>query len=193
MALARDLNPAVNTLGVGTVAVTAKVHVAASNGEASTAPIKLTAGTNLVTPEDGAIEFDGTSLYVTAGGVRTALGAGGGGGGVTDHGALTGLADNDHPQYLTTYGEATIDFSTGSNEASIVVTGQTAITLTSKVYAFIMADDTTADHTANDHKYAPELFSVSCGALVAGTGFTIYARSIHKISGTFKVRFAWGN
>jgi hypothetical protein len=29
-----------------------------------------------------------------------------GGGGVTDHGALTGLADNDHPQYaLTTDGE----------------------------------------------------------------------------------------
>lgn len=30
-----------------------------------------------------------------------ALEAGGGGGGVTDHGALTGLADDDHPQYLT--------------------------------------------------------------------------------------------
>lgn len=27
-------------------------------------------------------------------------GSGGGGGGVTDHGALTGLADNDHPQYV---------------------------------------------------------------------------------------------
>lgn len=28
------------------------------------------------------------------------------GGGVTDHGALTGLADNDHPQYLLTTGKA---------------------------------------------------------------------------------------
>lgn len=35
--------------------------------------------------------------------VVTAAGAGGGGGstGVTDHGALTGLSDDDHPQYLT--------------------------------------------------------------------------------------------
>lgn len=30
----------------------------------------------------------------------TPRGGAGGGGGVTDHGALTGLADNDHPQYL---------------------------------------------------------------------------------------------
>ena len=30
----------------------------------------------------------------------------GGGGGVTDHGALTGLSDNDHPQYLLTTGKA---------------------------------------------------------------------------------------
>lgn len=29
-----------------------------------------------------------------------------GGSGVTDHGALTGLADNDHPQYLLTSGKA---------------------------------------------------------------------------------------
>lgn len=29
----------------------------------------------------------------------SAGGGGGGGAGVTDHGALTGLADNDHPHY----------------------------------------------------------------------------------------------
>lgn len=32
--------------------------------------------------------------------------AGGSGGGATDHGALTGLADNDHPQYLLTTAQA---------------------------------------------------------------------------------------
>lgn len=34
------------------------------------------------------------------GGGGTGGGGGGGGGGVTDHGSLTGLADNDHPQYV---------------------------------------------------------------------------------------------
>ena len=34
------------------------------------------------------------------------IGGGGGSTGVTDHGALTGLGDNDHPQYLLTTGKA---------------------------------------------------------------------------------------
>ena len=47
---------------------------------------------------------------------------GGGGGGVTDHGALTGLADDDHPQYLTSprantwlSGKTTSNLTEGSN------------------------------------------------------------------------------
>lgn len=54
-------------------------------------------------------------LYVKRSGVaETLLGAGGGG--VTDHGALTGLADDDHTQYLLTTGAraltGTISFAT---------------------------------------------------------------------------------
>lgn len=37
------------------------------------------------------------NIYVSAGGGSS----GGGGGGVTDHGVLTGLADDDHPHYAT--------------------------------------------------------------------------------------------
>ena len=44
---------------------TAFVHLKAGTATASTAPLKLTAGTNLSTPEAGAIEFDGTSLTYT--------------------------------------------------------------------------------------------------------------------------------
>ncbi len=44
-----------------------------------------------VADENIAVAFDGVAW--------TALSAGGGGGGVTDHGALTGLGDDDHPQY----------------------------------------------------------------------------------------------
>jgi hypothetical protein len=53
-------------LGVGGItSMTAKVHIAASDGSAGAAPIKLTAGTVLTTPENGAVEFDGTDLYLT--------------------------------------------------------------------------------------------------------------------------------
>jgi hypothetical protein len=46
------------------------------------------------------------------------LEAGGGGGGVTDHGALTGLADDDHTQYLLADGSRDLagDWSAGSNK-----------------------------------------------------------------------------
>lgn len=49
---------------------TARLHLPAGTAAASTAPLKLTAGTNLTTPENGAFEFDGTNLYFTVGGVR---------------------------------------------------------------------------------------------------------------------------
>lgn len=56
--------------GLGVTSPTARLHLKAGTASANTAPIKLTAGTNLTTPEDGAFEFDGTNLYFTVGGVR---------------------------------------------------------------------------------------------------------------------------
>lgn len=92
-------------------------------------------------------------------------------------------------------GTATIDFgsSPGSNEASVAVTGQTSISATSKAEAWVMADDSTVDHTASDHRYLPSLASFVCGTPSAGTGFTIYGRSIHKLQGTFALRWVWSD
>ena len=69
-------------------------------------------------------------------------------------------------------GIATIDFGVfpGSNEASIAVTGQTTISTTSKCEAFVMADDTTSDHTAADHRYFAALVGLSCGTPTLATG-----------------------
>lgn len=53
------------SVGIGTTSPTAKLHLTAGSATAGTAPLKLTAGTNLTTPEAGALEFDGTSLYFT--------------------------------------------------------------------------------------------------------------------------------
>lgn len=54
-----------NNLGVDVSAPTAKLHLGAGSSAASTAPMKVTSGTNLATIELGAVEFDGTYLYLT--------------------------------------------------------------------------------------------------------------------------------
>ena len=94
-----------------------------------------------------------------------------------------------------TYGTATINFGAapGANEASVAVTGQTLITAGAKCVAFIMGDDTSSNHTAGDHKYFEMFVNISCGTPSAGTGFTIYARSQHKMTGNWTVRYFWIN
>ena len=89
-------------------------------------------------------------------------------------------------------GTATIDFGAwpGSNEASITVSDATIIT-GAKCDAFVMADSTTSDHTASDHKYFTALAGLSAGNVVNTTGFTIYARSMEKLEGTFLVNWVW--
>ncbi|MBK8576389.1 MAG: hypothetical protein IPN90_12170 [Elusimicrobia bacterium] len=50
-------------IGIGTTSPTSVLHLKAGTAAANTAPLKFTAGTNLTTPEAGAVEFDGTDLY----------------------------------------------------------------------------------------------------------------------------------
>lgn len=78
----------------------------------------------------------------------------------------------------------------GSNESSVAVTGQTGITAGSHVEAWYMAE-TLGGKTANDHSYMAALSELSCGNIVAGTGFTIYGRSIEKLQGSFTVHWVW--
>jgi hypothetical protein len=57
-------------VGFGQLVPTARVHLAAGTATAGTAPIKLTSGVNMTTPENGTFEFNGTNLFFTVGGVR---------------------------------------------------------------------------------------------------------------------------
>lgn len=52
-------------VGVGTLNPSAKLDLPASDGLPNSSPLKFTAGTNLVTPEEGALEYDGNNLYFT--------------------------------------------------------------------------------------------------------------------------------
>jgi len=92
-----------------------------------------------------------------------------------------------------TGGSAVVDFGAfpGSNTASVAVTGQATILATSKATAYIKSDDTSVDHTANDHLYAPILMDLSCNTPTPSTGFTINAISPYKLTGKFTVRWQW--
>src|SRR5438128_1958596 len=61
------INYASGNVGIGTTTPTADLHLKAGTATAGTAPLKFTSGTNLTTPEAGAVEYDGTSLYFTDG------------------------------------------------------------------------------------------------------------------------------
>lgn len=61
-------------VGIGQTSPTASVHIQAGTAVAGTAPLKFATGTNMTTPEAGAIEYDGTNLYFTnSGGTRLTL------------------------------------------------------------------------------------------------------------------------
>jgi len=60
-------------LGLGLKTPSAIIHIKAGTATAGTAPLKLTPGTVLTTPEDGTVEYDGTDWYVTQDATRYKL------------------------------------------------------------------------------------------------------------------------
>ena len=60
-------------LGVGISSPTGVLHLKAGTTAASSAPLKFTSGSNLTTLENGAVEYDGTHLYITIGSTRYQL------------------------------------------------------------------------------------------------------------------------
>ena len=54
-----------NSFGIGITTPTAALHLKQGTATANTAPLKFTSGTNLGTPEVGAVEYNGTDLFVT--------------------------------------------------------------------------------------------------------------------------------
>jgi hypothetical protein len=70
-------NPNVGTVSIrlGSLPNVASAYLQIGGGQAAAgnAPLKLTAGTLLTVPEDGAIEYDGTNFYKTIGATRTVI------------------------------------------------------------------------------------------------------------------------
>ena len=78
-------------------------------------------------------------------------------------------------------GTTLVDFGAfpGASDTSVAVTGQSTIASGSLAEAWIFPA-ATADHTADEHWV--ETIQVMAGNVVAGVGFTIYARNTNQIS-----------
>lgn len=92
-------------------------------------------------------------------------------------------------------GTVVIDFGAlpGSTEASVAVTGQTAISATSKADVFVMGSNTSVDHTANDHRYLELFTSFTCSTPTAGVGFTVFGTSSQELTGKFTLNYVWAD
>lgn len=81
---------------------------------------------------------------------------------------------------MSAQGTTTVNFGAfpGSSDTTAVVTGQTGILAGSLVEAWIFPV-ATSDHSADEHSL--ENIHVTAGNIVAGTGFTIYARDANQL------------
>lgn len=93
---------------------------------------------------------------------------------------------------MATTGTTTVDFGTfpGSSNTSVAVTGQAGIVNGSLVEAWIWPI-ATADHTADEHIVDPP--AIVAGTIVAGVGFTIYAKTNNTTRhyGQYTVAWVW--
>ena len=150
-------------------------------------PITLPAGSGIQF-----IDTAGFTVVDTTGASRTgAVGPKGDQGNTGANSTVPGPQGPQGPIFWNK-GTATINFGSfpGNSEASVVVTGLTGIASNSTILAFFAADST-SDHTVSDHLYCPLLVRLSCGTIIAGTGFTLFARCLDKMQGTFLVRYIW--
>ncbi len=94
------------------------------------------------------------------------------------------------PDIVGAVGTAIVDFGVnGSDTAIVAITGQTTIASNSFVSSVIAIADS-LDHSADEH-FVEEI-EVRAGNIVAGTGFTIYARTRNrKLFGQFNLAWSW--
>ena len=96
---------------------------------------------------------------------------------------------------IVTSGTATIDFgsSPGGLSASVAVTGLTHIYSTSVVILQIMADATSLDHSAAEHRAFTTYANLTYDTPVTGSGFTIYSDASQLVQGRWTVKYSWLN
>jgi hypothetical protein len=79
----------------------------------------------------------------------------------------------------------------GSNDTTKVITGLTSFTSTDTAQAWIMGSDSTLSHNSFEHAVAPIRLRITNP--ITGVGFTIQASSEFRLTGDFKVRYAYSS
>lgn len=87
-------------------------------------------------------------------------------------------------------GTAVLNFGStpGTSVVITTITGQAGIVAGSFIEAWIMME-ATATHNAYEHGIVP--IKLSCGNIVAATGFDIMASTEWRLDGTFSVKWVW--
>ena len=86
---------------------------------------------------------------------------------------------------MSTQGTATVNFGAGALDASVAVTGQSAITTSNLVEAWAAVSG------GDDTPWVDQL-QVYAGNIVAGIGFTIYVKPAQgKAFGSFTINWVW--
>jgi trimeric autotransporter adhesin len=114
--------------------VSAKVNLQAGTATAGTAPLKFNSGTSLTTPENGAVEYDGTNYFATSGGTRYTLAK-----------TLTATAALDFPAASSGGGTSTRTVTvTGAATGDVVVLGipATAVDAGGTYFAYVSSANT---------------------------------------------------
>lgn len=168
-------------LGIGTTSPTAVLHIKAGTATAGTAPIKLTSGTNLTTPEAGAMEYDGTSLYFSPSTTRRTV--------VLDTATQTLTNKRINPRVQAVTSASTVTPS-ADNDDEVVITAQgAALTLANwsgtpvqgQAIIIRIKDDSTARAITFDTLYR------AVGAYLPTTtviGKTVYIACIYNSTDT---------
>jgi len=95
-------------------------------------------------------------------------------------------------------GQGNITFAFGSapgtNVVTTNVTGQAAISATSKIELYLMGTDSTATHNAVEHQMLPLLgLSLQPITITAGTGFKGQIMTPARLTGDITARFVWAD
>lgn len=143
---------------------TAWLHLAGGSSSASSAPLKFTSGTNLTTPEAGAMEYDGTSLFFSPSTTRL----------------RTVLTNNTIPS------NGQLPIGNGTNYTNAALTAGTGVSVTNASGSITIANTGATSVTSGNTDYITA--SPTTGAVIVSPNRLIreqaLSQKVTKVSGT---------